>query len=71
MENRGLIAQVEKDHGAGIRFTESGTFTYRLEGLNPDRTALKCGMDVIPHSVEGKITVSESTETAARSDADR
>jgi len=65
-ENQRLFAEVEKDHGAGIQFTETGTFTYSLDGLNPNHSAFKCGIDVIPHSVEGKITVTESSSPAAK-----
>lgn len=55
-----FTAKLGKDKKARVEFLLTGIYTYRLEGLNPGRSALKCGVDVMPHSLVGRIIVSGS-----------
>lgn len=40
-----------------VVFQETGDYEVRLDGLNPGKRADKCGVDVLPHYVEGVIRV--------------
>ena len=62
-----FVAQIPKGETAGIQFLKAGIYTYLLEGLNPSKSVLKCGMDVIPHSVIGRIVVSDQPMEAEKS----
>lgn len=66
-----FVAQIHKGETAGVQFLKAGIYTYLLEGLNPSKTVLKCGMDVIPHSVIGRIVVSDKPMEAEKSDTAR
>jgi hypothetical protein len=54
-----LILTLTASGKVAIRFINSGDFRFRIDGLNPDQHAYKCGVDVLPHFVEGIIHVKD------------
>jgi hypothetical protein len=56
-KGRDVIVPLKARGKVAIRFINSGDFPFRIDGLNPDQHAGKCGVDVLPHFIEGIVRV--------------
>jgi len=56
-EGKDLIFSLKQDGKVAVRFLRSGDFRFRIDGINYGLRADKCGVDVLPHFVEGVVHV--------------
>lgn len=56
-EGKDLILPLRMYDSIMVQFLKTGDFEIRIDGINPDYHAYKCGVDVFKHFVEGVILV--------------
>lgn len=57
MKDADLVFPLKNGELFNVIFSGTGDYRFIIEGLNPGQRADKCGVDVLPHSVEGVIRV--------------
>ena len=56
-EGSDLVIPLKENERVLVRFIQPGDFRFRIDGINAGLHAYKCGVDVLPHFVEGIIRV--------------
>lgn len=56
-EGKDVIFLLKKNDTVTIKFLRSGDFRFWIDGINDGQHAYKCGVDVLPHAVEGMVHV--------------
>lgn len=58
-EGSDLVIPLKESEDVLVRFIQPGDFRFRIDGINAGLHAYKCGVDVLPHFVEGIIRVKD------------